>query len=172
MCVRRLHCPCMHHIRVLLLRPRRGRTRLYNTLKISLISYHSCKQWHTHHDGLTQSTRYRKNLRIFHMTCAKRHQYHRCRSLIETRPYHKDRCRATKSSHEGWIHAHGHTPSCQLRVLYNRDRSSRRCSKQQILEWCLINCNIFPLNGKHTTWNREEAMSCILYIQFLPSKRL
>ena len=31
---------------------------------------------------------------------------------------------------------------------------------------------IFSLCGNHITQNKEEAMTCILYIQFLPSKRL
>ena len=143
--VRRLYFPCWQNIRVLLLRPRRGRTRICNTPEISLISYHICRQWHVRHDGITWSTRCRKNPRIFHMTCEKRHRSHRCWSLTGTTTYHKDRCRTTKASHEGWVHAYTHTPSCRLRVFNNQDGSSRRCGDRQILEFHLINHDYLPI---------------------------
>ena len=82
MCMRRLYCLCWQHIRVLLLRLRSGRTGICNTLDISLISYHSYRKEHVHLYGLTRITRCRKNPRIFHMDCAKRHWCRRCRSLI------------------------------------------------------------------------------------------
>ena len=71
MWVRWIYCPCRHHIRLLLLHPWWGRTRLCNLIKMCLIHHHCCRKQHVCLNGHTRSTQWRKNPRIFHMGSAK-----------------------------------------------------------------------------------------------------